>query len=69
LGAKESYLLELSRYIHLNPVRARAVRDPAKYRWSSYRAFLDGKAQGEYVDVEAVLAYFGSSDGRFGATV
>ena len=57
-------MLELSRYIHLNPVRVRAVRDPAKYPWSSYRVFLDRKAQGEYVDVEPVLAYFGSSDGR-----
>ena len=57
-------MLESSRYIHLDPFRVRAVRDPAKYRWSSYRAFLDGKPQGEYVDVEPVLAYFGSSDGR-----
>ena len=64
LCAKDSYLLELSRYIHLNPVRVKAVRDPAKYRWSSYRAYLDGKAQGKYVDVEPVLAYFGRSDGR-----
>ena len=65
LCAKDSYLLELSRYIHLNPVRVKAVRDPAKYRWSSYHAYLGGKAQGsEYVDVEPVLAYFGSSDGR-----
>ena len=63
LCAKDSYLLELSRYIHLNPVRVKAVRDPVKYRWSSYHAYLGGKAQGE-VDVEPVLAYFGSSDGR-----
>jgi hypothetical protein len=64
LCAKDSYLLELSRYIQLNPVRVKAVRDPAKYRWSSYRAYLDGKAQGKHVDVEPVLAYFGRSDGR-----
>jgi REP element-mobilizing transposase RayT len=37
---KDSYFLELSRYIHLNPVRAKIVDNPAKYRWSSYPAYL-----------------------------
>ena len=32
---KESYLLELCRYIVLNPVRAKIVNNPGKYRWSS----------------------------------
>jgi len=34
---KENYLLELSRYIVLNPVRAGIVKDPKDYRWSSYQ--------------------------------
>jgi REP element-mobilizing transposase RayT len=34
---KESYLLELCRYIVLNPVRARIVNEPMDYEWSSYR--------------------------------
>jgi putative transposase len=38
LVEKESYLLELARYIVLNPVRARMVSDPAAWAWSSYRA-------------------------------
>ncbi|MFH0928218.1 MAG: transposase [bacterium] len=38
LVQKESYLLELCRYIVLNPVRARLVDDPAKWPWSSYAA-------------------------------
>jgi len=38
LVQKESYLLELSRYIVLNPVRARMVRNPAEWPWSSYHA-------------------------------
>ena len=42
---KESYLLELSRYIHLNPVRAGIVKSPGKYLWSSYRYYI-GKKQG-----------------------
>jgi len=33
---KAGYLLELSRYIHLNPVRAGMVPKPGEYRWSSY---------------------------------
>jgi len=31
---KDSYLLELARYVVLNPVRAKAVRKPEAYRWS-----------------------------------
>lgn len=34
----ESYLLELARYIVLNPVRARMVEQPGDWPWSSYRA-------------------------------
>ena len=36
------YLLTCLRYIELNPVRAGMVRDPADYRWSSYRAHAFG---------------------------
>jgi REP element-mobilizing transposase RayT len=37
---KESYLAELVRYIHLNPVRAGLTSDPEKYRWSSYNEYM-----------------------------
>ena len=37
LVEKESYLLELSRYIVLNPVRAGKVASPHQWAWSSYR--------------------------------
>jgi len=36
---KDSYLLELSRYLHLNPVRAGIVKRPEDYPYSSYRAY------------------------------
>ncbi len=39
-----AYLLTCSRYIELNPVRAGMVDRPADYRWSSYRAHAQGKA-------------------------
>ena len=37
---RDSYALELSRYVHLNPVRAHLVSDPAAYPWSSYGAYV-----------------------------
>ena len=36
----DSYLLELVRYIHLNPVRAGLAKTPDAWRWSSHRAYL-----------------------------
>ena len=38
----ERYLLAAARYIELNPVRARMVKDPGKYRWSSAPAHING---------------------------
>ncbi|MEZ9593140.1 transposase, partial [Shewanella sp. 10N.261.52.F9] len=40
----EDYLLQLYRYIELNPVRANMVDDPCKYQWSSYQVNALGKA-------------------------
>src|SRR5271169_4386061 len=42
----EGYLLAAARYIELNPVRAKLVRVPRDYRWSSARAHLSGKDDG-----------------------
>ncbi len=36
---REAYLLELVRYVHLNPARLRRPRDPWWYPWSSHRAY------------------------------
>lgn len=43
LVQSEVYLLELYRYIELNPVRAGMVADPADYQWSSYGSNALGK--------------------------
>jgi putative transposase len=40
LVEKEGYMLELARYIVLNPVRAKMVKTPERYPWSSYRAMV-----------------------------
>ena len=37
---KESYLLQTSKYIHLNPVKAGIVDQPIKYPWSSYGVYM-----------------------------
>lgn len=37
----ERYFLEVSRYIHLNPVKARMVREPLAYEYSSYGLFVN----------------------------
>jgi putative transposase len=39
----EAYPLKVSKYIELNPVRARMVNHPAEYLWSSYRHNAVGK--------------------------
>ena len=41
---QDSYLLELVRYIHLNPVRAKWVDRPEDYPWSSHQAYLNAEA-------------------------
>ena len=56
----DQYLAELVRYIHLNPVRARMVSDPASYRYSSHRVYL-GLDEPRLVDIEPVLRHFGGT--------
>lgn len=51
---RESYLLELSRYLHLNPVRAKIVVRPEDYPYSSYRAYM-GRGKDNIVEREMVL--------------
>jgi REP element-mobilizing transposase RayT len=41
----DEYLLELVRYIHLNPVRAGLVTDPAEYEWSGHLTYLGTRNQ------------------------
>lgn len=63
----ERYFLEVSRYIHLNPVKANMVREPLDYDYSSYGMFVEGKAvlQGiisEIVTTDRILEYFDQGD-------
>ena len=56
----QRYLDQLLIYIHLNPVSAGIVDDPAEYRWSGHRELL-GKAKRPIVDVDEVLRVFGTT--------
>jgi REP-associated tyrosine transposase len=55
----DGHLLELSRYLAHNPVRARLCADPADWRWSSYRATAGIARPVRFLAVDRVLAYFG----------
>lgn len=56
---KDSYLLELARYIVLNPVRAGMVRSANAWPWSSYRATTGQAKAPDFLHTEWVLAGFG----------
>jgi REP element-mobilizing transposase RayT len=53
------YFQVVSRYIHLNPVRAGIVRRPHEYAWSSYAGYLRAGAALDWVTYERVLLDFG----------
>ena len=55
----DSYLKQLSRYIHLNPVRAGLVDRPADYDWSSYNSFVGKKIAPEWLETHWLLSQFG----------
>lgn len=55
----DQYLKHLSRYIHLNPVRARMVKFPAEYKWSSYSAFIGNVKASDCLETNWLLSQFG----------
>lgn len=55
---KDSYLIELSKYIHLNSFRANIVQDAQQYKWSSCQVYLGSKDYWQLVNCEKVLSYF-----------
>jgi len=61
LVEKENYLLELCRYVVLNPVRARMVQIPDEWRWSSYEATSGFKTVPGYLTVGWILRMFSSN--------
>jgi len=57
----DEYAKELSRYLHLNPVRAKLVPAPADYPWSSYRDYIGQRKAPDWLFRELILGYFGGN--------
>lgn len=57
LVKEDAYFLQTSRYIHLNPVKAKMAAHPEDYKWSSYRAMLALKDD-RITERNRTLSYF-----------
>jgi len=55
---KENYLLELCRYIVLNPVRAKSVKAPGDWQWSNFRATAGEVTAPKWLAVKDILSLF-----------
>ena len=55
---RDSYLIALVKYIHMNPVRAGMVKTPEAYPWSSHRSYIGWPGRRGIVDTELVLGMF-----------
>ena len=58
---EEGYFLQVSRYIHLNPVRARAVGRPEDWPWGSCPGYVRGARKLEWITYGRVLGEFGTA--------
>ncbi|MEA3362950.1 MAG: transposase [Thermodesulfobacteriota bacterium] len=54
----DEYLTQVSRYIHLNPVRAKMVDTPQAYTWSSYPVFIGETEKPDWLNT-SLLTFFG----------
>jgi hypothetical protein len=61
LVEKEAHLLELSRYVVLNPVRAKMVESPKDWIWSSYRSMIGLESVPSFLTTDWVLGQFAKS--------
>jgi putative transposase len=61
---RDSYLLELLRYVVLNPVRARMVERPQDWAWSSYHAMIGDQPSPTWLSCKWALSQFGAQRAR-----
>jgi len=61
VSEEQAHLRELTRDIHLTPVRARPVKPPGDYRWSSYRAYLGLRKTPPWLDTVPTLRRVGET--------
>ncbi len=62
LVEKDAYALELSRYIHLNPVRAHLVKEPSQYTWSSYLTYVEEERRWGWLERKFILGQLSSNE-------
>lgn len=60
----DAYMVELSCYIHRNPLRAKRVKRLIEYRWSSYPVYAYGRKGPEWLKTDLILSYFGGRGGH-----
>jgi len=60
LVADEAHYLQLSMYVHLNPVRAKMVEHPAEHPWSSFRDYAVSKSRRAWLSRSEILSHYGS---------
>ena len=60
LVAIDEYAKELSRYIHLNPVRAKLTETPENYDWSSHKFYVGKQKSPKWLYRDFILSYFGT---------
>ncbi len=61
---KESHLLEVCRYVVLNPVRAKVVQEPGEWKWSSYNGTAGKIKPHPCLTIDWILGQFGSKKGQ-----
>ncbi len=61
---KDSHLLEVCRYVVLNPVRAKMVEAPNAWKWGSYRATAGREDRHPCLTTDWVLGQFGGKRGK-----
>lgn len=60
LVQKKSYLLELARYVVLNPIRARLVATLEEWPWSSHSYFMRAEGKPSWLETDWLLGHFGA---------
>jgi putative transposase len=64
LVENDSYVVELSCYIHRNPLRAGLAKRLVDYRWSSYPVYAYGRKGPDWLNTDLILSFFSGEDNR-----
>jgi len=59
---EDAYLVELLRYIHMNPVKAGLVSQPEQHKWSGHRGYVKNLKSLEWLTTHRLMGYFGKTE-------